>query len=71
MIFKITDKATENQLPVIIPKFLNLRRSFDLVKIIHGKMGQDEFTRDQSRDEGRSYLLINTCNVKSISCLAF
>ena len=31
------------------PKFLNLRRSCNLVKMIPGKMGQDEFTRVQSR----------------------
>ena len=35
----------DNQLSVTIPQIPDLRRSYDLVKIIHGKTGQDEFTR--------------------------
>ena len=35
--------------------------SGDLAQKIHGKMGQDEFTRVHSRDEGRSFSMINTC----------
>ena len=51
MIFKIADKATLNQLSATIPQIPDLRRSYDLVKIIHGKMGQDEFTRAETREE--------------------
>ena len=51
MVFEIADKATWNQLSVTTPKIPDLRRSYDLVKIIHGKMGQDEFTRAEMMEE--------------------
>ena len=51
MVFKIADIGYLK--PVISYKFplISDLRSYVLAKMVHGKIGQDEFTRAEMRDE--------------------